>query len=196
MSGGKLKPIRELRKAAFPAASILLATVIEKISKEEYYRIKSYYYEHKVRETAKEVGSGLYVRGECEVNSETVLGEGVHFHGINIRGGGPVTIGDHFHAGSGCEIITEHHNYDSGSAIPYDDTVIRKKVDIADNVWLGINVTVLPGVTIEEGAIIQAGSTVVDDIPKGAIAGGHPAEVFDQRDMDHYENLKAREKFY
>lgn len=157
--------------------------------------MKSYYYERKVRKTAKEVGSGLYVRGECTVNSETVLGEGVHFHGINIRGGGPVTIGDYFHAGSGCEIITEHHNYDTGSAIPYDETVVRQEVDIGDNVWLGIDVLVLPGVSIEEGAIIQAGSTVVDDVPKGAIAGGNPAEVFDERDMDHYETLKAEGKF-
>ena len=52
------------------------------------------------------------------------------------------------------------------------------------------------GVTIGEGAIIQAGSVVVSDIPKYAIAGGHPAKVFKYRDIDHYERLKAEAKFY
>lgn len=50
--------------------------------------------------------------------------------------------------------------------------------------------TILPGVKIGEGAIIQAGSVVVKDIEKYAIAGGHPAKTFKYRDIDHYEKLK------
>ena len=57
-------------------------------------------------------------------------------------------------------------------------------------------VIVLGGVTIGEGAIIQAGSVVVNDIPKYAIAGGHPAKVFAARDIAHYEELKALGKFH
>lgn len=92
-------------------------------------------------------------------------------------------------------IITDTHNYE-GEAIPYDKTVISKEVVIEDNVWLGNRVIVLPGVTIGEGAIIQAGSVVVSDIPKYAIAGGHPAKVFKYRDIDHYEKLKKEGKFH
>ena len=77
-----------------------------------------------------------------------------------------------------------------------DETVISKDVVIEDNVWLGNRVIVLPGVTIGEGAIIQAGSVVVNDIPKYAIAGGHPAKVFSSRDKDHYEMLKKEGKFH
>lgn len=164
--------------------------------KRSYYDPIEYaYYERKIVETAKEVGSRPWIGGVTSVNSETVLGENVHFHGLNVRGDGPITIGDNFHAGAGCEIITETHNYDDGDAIPYDDTFIVEGVDVGDNVWFGIDVTVLPGVSIGEGAIIQAGSVVTDDVPKGAIAGGHPAEVFGKRDMDHYERLKAEGKF-
>jgi acetyltransferase-like isoleucine patch superfamily enzyme len=188
--------IKQLPHRIIPAVSILVAAVIESVSYNYYYRIMGYYYEYKIRRTAKEVGSGLYVRGRSRVNSETVLGENVHFHGVNIPYEGSVTIGDHFHAGKGCKIITENHDYDDGDALPYDDTVIRKPVDINDNVWFGVDVLVLPGVSIGEGAIIQAGSTVVSDIPKGAIAGGNPAAVFDQRDMDHYEKLKTEGKFH
>ena len=74
--------------------------------------------------------------------------------------------------------------------------VISKDVVIEENVWLGNRVIILPGVTVGEGAIIQAGSVVVKDIPKYAIAGGHPAKVFKYRDIDHYEKLKREGKFH
>lgn len=93
-------------------------------------------------------------------------------------------------------MITQIHNYDHGKKVPYDDTYIYKDITIEDNVWLGSRVIVLGGVTIGEGAIIQAGSVVVKNIPKYAIAGGHPATVFKYRDIDHYERLKAEGKFH
>ena len=50
--------------------------------------------------------------------------------------------------------------------------------------------------TIGEGAIIQAGSVVVNDIDKFAIAGGHPAKVFASRDVEHYLKLKSEGLFH
>ncbi len=54
---------------------------------------------------------------------------------------------------------------------------------------------VLGGVTIGEGAIIQAGSVFVKDIPPLAIAGGHPAVPFKYRDKEHYYRLKELGQF-
>jgi len=159
-------------------------------------RYEPEYYQKAVLKTAASVGSDLQVHGPTSVNENTTLGDNNNFNGMKIRGKGSVTIGNNFHSGSDCEIITQNHNYDNGEAIPYDDTYIYRKVCIEDNVWLGSRVIILPGVTIEEGAIIQAGSTVTDDIPKGTIAGGHPAEVFEKRDMQHYEKLKSKGKFH
>jgi len=93
-------------------------------------------------------------------------------------------------------MITHIHNYDNGKAIPYDDTYIYKDITIEDNVWLGDRVIILGGVKIGEGAIIQAGSVVVSDVPKYAIAGGHPAKVFKYRDIEHYEKLKTEKRFH
>jgi len=115
---------------------------------------------------------------------------------MEIRGGGRVVIGDNFHSGRGCLMISQIHNYDNGSAIPYDDTYLLKDILIEANVWLGDRVIVLGGVTIGEGAIVQAGSVVVADIPKCAIAGGHPAKVFKYRDVEHYEQQKREERFF
>ena len=158
--------------------------------------IKQKYYQKKVEQTAVEVGSDLRVNYKSNINSDTYLGDNVNFNGMWINGGGKVTIGNNFHSGTDCHIITQNHNYDDGDAIPYDDTYIYKEVTIGDNVWLGSQVTILPGVTIEEGAIIQAGSTVTSDIPKGAIAGGHPAKVFTKRDIEHYKKHKEEGNFH
>ena len=130
------------------------------------------------------------------VSKNTILGKNVNFNGIRISGKGKVVIGDNFHSGRNCLILSEIHNYDFGAKIPYDDTCIMKPVKIEDNVWLGDRVIILGGVTIGEGAIIQAGSVVVKDIPKYAIAGGHPATVFSNRNVKHYELLKEQEKFH
>ena len=135
-------------------------------------RWKRRYYAYRVRRQVRTMGDGLWIGGPTELSENTVLGDNTHFTGMKVSGNGRVEIGDNFHSGPGSKIRTTTHNYDNGTAIPYDET------------W------------IEEGAIIQAGSVVVDDIPKYAIAGGHPAEVFKYRDENHYERLKREGEFH
>ena len=147
------------------------------------------------RRTVAQCGPGLHVNGPCRLTRNTYLGSNVNMNGLEINGPGKVQIGSNFHSGPGCLLITQNHNYDNGEAIPYDTTAIVKEITIADNVWLGTRVIVLAGVTINEGAIIQAGSVVVSDVPRCAIAGGHPAHVFSHRDIEHYERLVAEGKF-
>ena len=161
-----------------------------------FNKIRKKLYLHRCKRVAKSYGDGLKVNGESYVTPNTTLGNNVNFNGMKIQGKGNVSIGDNFHSGIECMIITSIHNYDNGNAIPYDNTVISKDVIIEDNVWLGNRVTILPGVRIGEGAIIQAGSVVVKDVEKYAIAGGHPAEVFKYRDIDHYEKLKKEKRFH
>lgn len=138
----------------------------------------------------------IKVNGKTKVTTNTFLGNNVNFNGMDIQGRGKVVIGDNFHSGKQCMIITDVHNYDKGNSIPYDNTYIVKNVEIEDNVWIGSRVIILGGVTIGEGAIIQAGSVVVKSIPAYAIAGGHPAKVFAYRDIDHYNKLKNQKKFH
>jgi len=144
----------------------------------------------------KSYSSPLKVNGLTIVTKNTELGKNVNFNGLVIRGNGKVVIGNNFHSGIGCVIITQSHKYDDGDAIPYDShEYIIKDVIIKDNVWIGERVIILGGVTIGEGAIIQAGSVVVKSIPDFAIAGGHPAQVFKYRNIQHYIKLKEMNKF-
>lgn len=55
---------------------------------------------------------------------------------------------------------------------------------IEDGVWLGGNVTVWGGVTIEKNSIIGAGSVVTADIPENVIAVGNPAKVIKKIETD------------
>ena len=158
-------------------------------------RFRKKYFKYIVTQSAQSIGVGLKVNGLSHVTGNTILGNNVNFNGMSISGRGKVSIGNNFHSGPRCIIMTHYHNYDKGNAIPYDSTYYYKDVVIEDNVWLGSNVTVLGGVTIGEGAIIQIGSVVVSSIPPLAIAGGHPAKVYKYRDKEHYFGLKKEGKF-
>jgi chloramphenicol O-acetyltransferase type B len=158
-------------------------------------KIKSSYWTLRIKKSGAKITGQVKVNGPSYVTKRTTIGNNVHFNGMKIQGKGKISIGDNFHSGWGCIIMTHFHNYNNGLAIPYDNTYIIQDVLIEDNVWFGINVTVLPGVKIGEGAIIQAGSVLVSDIPPLAIAGGHPAKVFKYRNSDHYYQLKNEKKF-
>ena len=156
----------------------------------------SFIYGLPVRLKAKRVGKALHCGGAVHATRHTELGDHVHFNGMWASGDGRLVIGDWFHSGDGLRIFTRNHNYDKGDAIPYGRTYVRKDVVIGDFVWIGLRVTLLPGTTIGEGAIIQAGAVVHGNIPAYAIAGGNPAKVFAQRDVEHFERLKAEGKFH
>lgn len=154
------------------------------------------YYTALAESTVADCGTGLHVNGPTRLTTSTHLGSNVHMNGLEVWGHGAVRIGDNFHSGPGCLLIAQNHNYDHGEAVPYDSSYVPREITIGDNVWLGARVIVLGGVTIGDGAIIQAGSCVVRDVPRCAIAGGHPAQVFAHRDMAHYERLVAAGKFH
>ncbi|PRD51950.1 acyltransferase [Sphingobacterium gobiense] len=155
----------------------------------KYKNLKGSLYRWLVMRKARSVGKGLKVWGRSELNNYTFIGDFVNFNGIKIHGIGKVVIGNYFHSGIDCLLISSNHNY-NGEKIPYDETHIPKDITIEDFVWMGSKVIVLGGVTIGEGAIIQAGALVIKDVPPYAIVGGNPAKVIKMRDIEKFESLK------
>lgn len=140
-------------------------------------------------------GKGVRCNSFCRFTGNTQIGNNCHFNGMYITGKGHVSIGSNFHSGEKIRVLTSFHNYDHGNALPYDNSTYDRDVIIEENVWVGESVMILGGVTIGEGAVIQAGSVVCKDIPPLAIAGGHPAVPFKFREKEHYYKLKKAGKF-
>lgn len=153
------------------------------------------YYSYRTRLSVKTCGKNIIVSKKSTFNRNTVIGDYCSFNGFKILGNGKVSIGNYFHSGGECLIITENHNYE-GDEIPYDSSFIKKEIEIGDCVWFGSRVVVVGNVTIGEGAIIAAASVVTKDVPPCAIVGGNPAKVLKYRDQDHYYSLKAKQKFH
>jgi maltose O-acetyltransferase len=123
------------------------------------------------------------------------VGNNVHINrGALIRAEGGLTVGDNVHCARNLTIYTINHNY-KGQALPYDHTMIREPVIIERNVWIGINVTVVPGVRIAEGAIVAAGSVVSEDVAPLTIVGGQQLRVLKRRDEEHYKMLEREGKY-
>lgn len=116
--------------------------------------------------------------------------------GTYIEASGGVTIGEYFHAGRGLTVFSTNHNYECGTQIPYDDVVLKQPVVIGDFVWCGANVTIVPGVTIGDGAVLAAGSVICKDVPAMAVVGGNPAKVLKYRNRVKFEELREAGKFY
>ena len=126
----------------------------------------------------------------CKIGRGSVINANTIMH---CAGG--LSIGNHVHIGHGFCVYTSNHNYQSDTFIPYDSTDIFKPVVIGDCVWIGANVSIVPGVTIGEGAIVGMGAVVTRDVPEGAIVGGNPAKIIGNRDMGVYHRLKRQCKF-
>ncbi|MEN9919106.1 MAG: hypothetical protein RL662_1542 [Bacteroidota bacterium] len=93
-------------------------------------------------------------------------------------------------------IHTMNHNYKHPEALPYDGVSILKKVSIKKNVWIGADVTLLPGVEVGEGSIIAAGSVVTKSIPPLCIVGGNPSKKIGQREPNLYYKLCLEGNIY
>lgn len=114
-------------------------------------------------------------------SSSVELGD---YSGIGIRAsiGGRTIIGKHVMMGPDVCIYVRNHRFDRMD-IPMDQQGFsnEKAVTIADDVWIGARVIILPGVHIGTGAIIGAGAVVTKDVPDYAIVGGNPAHILKMR---------------
>lgn len=113
------------------------------------------------------------------MGAKIVIGDNSRLHGVCIHANESVVVGDN------CLIAGNSHIIDSnGHEKSFHNVSERirskdlpRKVMISDNVWIGANSFVLPGVTIGEGSIIGANSVVAKNVPPMVIATGNPAVV-------------------
>lgn len=158
-------------------------------------RIKTFFYGYKVITKAKEVGKNFICLDWSHCTKNTIIKDNVRINGIKVDGFGNLVIGNYCQFGQDVRILTSNHDYDNNTSIPYSTDNVIKDVEIGDFSWIGTGVMILPGAKIGEGAIIQAGAVVHGEIPRCAIAGGNPAQVFKYRNIEQFDKLKEEKKF-
>jgi len=90
---------------------------------------------------------------------------------------GPVTIGSHVNLAQGITVTALNHNYSDTTKRIDEQGVSTKPVIIGDDVWIGANAVILPGVTIGSHVVVAAGAVVTKDVPENTIVAGVPAKV-------------------
>jgi len=90
---------------------------------------------------------------------------------------GPVTIGSHVNLAQGITVTALNHNFDDTTKRIDEQGIATKPVVISDDVWIGANAVILPGVTIGRHVVVAAGAVVTKDVPDNTIVGGVPATI-------------------
>ncbi|KAF0219932.1 MAG: galactoside [Geobacteraceae bacterium] len=103
--------------------------------------------------------------------------------GLNARLGA-VAMGRDVMMAPDVVILSRNHNYDDMNLpMRSQGNADERPVCIADDVWIGTRVIILPGLKIGKGAILAAGAVVTKDVPEYAIVGGNPARIIKYRNV-------------
>ncbi|MEG0475897.1 MAG: DapH/DapD/GlmU-related protein, partial [Carnobacterium sp.] len=102
------------------------------------------------------------------------IGKNVFFNiGCSFQDRGGIRIGNGTLIGMNVTIATLNH----GLSLETRNTTYPSPVAIGENVWIGSNSTILPGVTIGNGSVIAAGAVVAKDVPENTVVAGVPAKA-------------------
>lgn len=93
---------------------------------------------------------------------------------------GPVRIGNHVNLAQGITVTALNHNFqDSGRKID-EQGITTVPVSIEDDIWIGANAVILPGVTIGQHSVVAAGAVVTKNVPPHSLVAGVPAKIIRQ----------------
>jgi len=131
-------------------------------------------------------------------NNSTIFG---YFKFISVKG--HLYVGNNLIAAQGLTIVTDNHVRNVGTLIRDMSNIERNtkfnNVVIEDDVWLGSNVTILPGVTIGRGAFVGAGAVIRKSIPPYSVVVGNPQMIIGfnlspKEIIEHESKLYPEEK--
>ena len=90
---------------------------------------------------------------------------------------GPVTIGSHVNLAQSITITALNHNFEDKSQRIDDQGVSTDPVIVGDDIWIGANAVILPGVSIGHHSVVAAGAVVTKDVPPHSLVAGVPAKI-------------------
>lgn len=146
------------------------------------------------REMFGSIGEDVYI----DIDFRCEYGRNIHFGNkviVNMNctflDNNKISIGNNVMIAPDVKIFTATHSVNLSVRMPERNRpdasicdTVALPVTIEDGVWIGGNVTILPGITIGKKSVIGAGSVVVKDIPANSIAVGNPCKVIKSIDTD------------
>ena len=124
------------------------------------------------------LGKHSVIESFCCINNavgDVIIGDYTRI-GIHCTVIGPVTIGNHVNLAQGITVTALNHNFEDTNLRIDEQGISTKPVTIGDDVWIGANAVILPGVTIGKHVVVAAGADVTKDVPDNCIVGGVPAK--------------------
>ena len=125
------------------------------------------------------LGRQSVIESYCCINNavgDVVIGDHTRI-GIHNTIIGPVCIGNHVNLAQGITVTALNHNFEDTTQRIDEQGISTKPVIIGDDVWIGANAGVLPGVTIGRHCVVAAGAVVTKDVPDHSVVGGIPAKI-------------------
>ena len=125
------------------------------------------------------LGKRSVIESFCCINNavgDVIIGDDTRI-GIHNTIIGPVTIGNHVNLAQGITVTALNHNFKDTSLRIDEQGFSTKPIVIEDDVWIGANAVILPGVTIGKHVVVAAGAVVTKDVPDNCIVGGIPAKM-------------------
>lgn len=135
----------------------------------------------KVGKNLSIVGHPWAVQITSTKGANLTIGNNVYVNaGVGIAANKEIVIGDNVKIGPRTSIFdSNYHRMDST-----DKGELTKRITIGNNVWIGADCTILPGVTIGDNSVIAAKSTVNKNVPNNVLAGGSPAKVIRELEIE------------
>ena len=125
------------------------------------------------------LGRKSVIESYCCINNavgDVTIGDHTRI-GIHCTVIGPVNIGNNVNLAQGITVTALNHNFEDVTRRIDEQGISTKPVVIGDDVWIGANAVILPGVTIGRHVVVAAGAVVTKDVPDNCIVGGVPAKV-------------------
>lgn len=126
----------------------------------------------------RQVGKNVWIEPDfrCEFGKNITIGDNVYINfGCVILDCGQVVIGNSTLIGPNVGIFSGNHTLDAEERAA--GGLVPKDIRIGERVWIGGNVSIVPGVSIGSNTVIATGSVVTRDIPDGVLAAGNPCRV-------------------
>lgn len=153
------------------------------------FRILNYYnHTHVTQRRALHMGEGCTISptasfanaGNIRLGNASHIGANCSLWAGQTRG--MITAGNNLLLGPNVTITAANYDFHAGTPVTRQP-MTEQPVTIGNDVWIGANAVVLPGVALGDGAIIGAGAVVTRNIEAGAVVAGSPAKAIGQRQV-------------